>query len=75
MTYVVLTLCLAVVGFATARALGSGGAFILLIGVVVAGPYLMGVPPRTEREWLAVKICVIWLMLLFVAPGARLISR
>ena len=75
MTSAVLTFCLAAIGFATARTLGSGGASMLLFAVIVVGPYLLCVPPRTEQDWLAVKVCLIWLIVWLAAPGVRLISR
>jgi hypothetical protein len=75
MTPVVLTLCLAVVGFATAQMVGPGAVFVLLLGVVVVGPYLLGVPPRSDRDWLGIKICVILQIVLLLIPWMRLISR
>ncbi len=75
MTTAVLTLCLAVVGFATAQLVGPGAVFLFLVGVVALAPYLLGVPPRSDRDWLAIKICVIWLIIWLLIPWTRLISR
>lgn len=75
MTSAVLTLCLAAVGFTAAQMLGQGGTLLILLAIVVAGPYMLGVRPRTTRDWFAVKVCVTWLMIWLFVPWTRLISR
>ena len=62
-------------GFATARLIGPGAVFVLLLGVVAVGPYLLGVPPRNDRDWLAIKIGMTLLIILLLVPWVRLISR
>jgi hypothetical protein len=48
--------------------------FIVLAGVCVAGPYLLGVRPRTRRQWacLAVALAFLaWVLPLMVSLRSR----
>jgi hypothetical protein len=35
--------------------------FAILVGVCVLGPYVLGVPPRTRRQWLWIAITIAFL--------------
>ena len=39
----------------------AGTWFLVLVGVCVAGPYLLGVRPRTQRQWLYLAIAIAFL--------------
>lgn len=44
----------------------TSGWYWLLLGVIVVAPYLLGVPPRSARDWRCVTIAVAfltWLLL------------
>ena len=39
----------------------AGTWFLVLVGVCVAGPYLLGVRPQTRRHWLHLAITIAFL--------------
>jgi len=36
----------------------AGTWFLVLIGLAIAGPYLLGVRPRTPRQWLCIALTI-----------------
>jgi hypothetical protein len=52
----------------------AGTWFVLLAGVCVVGPYLLGVRPRTPRHWLYLAITIAflaWVLPLMAALRSR----
>ena len=48
--------------------------FLALAGVCIAGPYLLGVRPKTPRQWLYVAIAIAflaWVLPLMVSLRSR----
>ena len=40
--------------------MSAGSWLLLLVAVIVVGPYVLGVPPRSARDWRAIMITVIF---------------
>ena len=48
--------------------------FLLLLVVCVAGPYLLGVRPRTNRQWTYIALTIVfmaWVVLLMAPLSSR----
>ena len=47
--------------------------FVLLLAVCIAGPYLLGVRPKTHRQWTYIAVTIAFVaFVLFMAPlGSR----
>jgi hypothetical protein len=35
--------------------------FLILVGVCIAGPYVLGVRPRTRRQWIYIALAIAFL--------------
>jgi hypothetical protein len=48
--------------------------FLILLGVCIVGPYVLGVRPRTRRQWVGVAVTIAflaWALPLMVALRSR----
>ena len=52
----------------------AGTWFLILTAVSLAGPYFLGVPPRTRRQWLYLALTIAflaWILPLMVSLRSR----
>jgi hypothetical protein len=45
--------------------------FLILLGVTVVGPYLLGVRPRRRRDWLAIAITIAFMAVILFQGYVR----
>jgi len=51
--------------------MGVGVWFLLPIAVLVLGPYTLGVPPRSARDWRAITITAIFVGMMLSVTSLR----
>jgi hypothetical protein len=49
--------------------------FLILLGLIMAGPYVLAVRPRTARDWIAIKVAIVFLIWILLGLELPIRSR